>query len=185
MNVSDAVKARIEGLIQSDRVVLFMKGTRQSPQCGFSASVVGILDELLDTYSTVHVFDDAEIRDGIKAFSNWPTIPQLYIAGEFVGGADIVREMQENGELLQKLGVAAPKELAAPKITVSEVARKEFIEAAKESPGELLRFEVNPRFEYGLFMSQRMAGDFEIDVGEGLVLLVDRSSARRARWTTS
>lgn len=180
MNVSEPVKGRIEGLIQSDRVVLFMKGSRRMPQCGFSASVVEILDELLDTYTTVNVLDDAEIREGIKAFSNWPTIPQLYISGEFVGGADIVREMQGNGELLQKLGVAAPKELGAPKITVSDVARKEFLEAVKESPGELLRFEVNPRFEYGLFMSQRMAGDFEIDLGGGLVLLVDRSSARRA-----
>jgi monothiol glutaredoxin len=141
---------------------------------------VEILDELLEKYTTVNVFEDAEIRDGIKAYSNWPTIPQLYIGGEFVGGADIVKEMQENGELMQKLGVGAAKELVAPGITVSVVARREFLEAMKESPGELLRFEVNPRFEYGLFMSQRMAGDFEIDVGDGLVFLVDRSSARRA-----
>lgn len=180
MNVSESVKARIEGLIQSDRVVLFMKGSRQMPQCGFSGSVVELLDELIDEYTTVNVLDDAEIREGIKAFSNWPTIPQLYIGGEFVGGADIVREMQGNGELFQKLGVKGPKELEAPKITVSAHARKEFLEATKESPGELLRFEVNPRFEYGLFMSERMAGDFEINVGDGLVLLVDRSSAKRA-----
>jgi len=180
MNVSEPVKARIEALIQSDRVVLFMKGSRQAPQCGFSGSVVEILDELVDKYTTVNVFDDAEIRDGIKAYSNWPTIPQLYISGEFVGGADIVREMQQNGELMQKLGVEAPKELVAPSITVTAVARREFLEAVKESPGELLRFEVNPRFEYGLFMSQRMAGDFEIDVGDGLVFLIDRSSAKRA-----
>ncbi|MBK9265056.1 MAG: Grx4 family monothiol glutaredoxin [Polyangiaceae bacterium] len=180
MNVSEPIKARIEALIQSDRVVLFMKGNRQVPQCGFSGSVVEILDDLIEQYATVNVLEDAEIRDGIKAYSNWPTIPQLYIAGEFVGGADIVREMRQNGELLEKLGVSAAKELRAPAITVSEPARREFLEAAKESPGELLRFEVSPRFEYGLYMSQRMAGDFELDVGDGLVMLVDRSSARRA-----
>lgn len=180
MNVSEPVKARIEALIQSDRVVLFMKGTRLMPQCGFSGSVVEILDEVLDTYTTVNVLDDADVREGIKSYSNWPTIPQLYIAGEFVGGADIVREMQQNGELHQKLGVSGAKERVAPSITVTELARKEFLEAAKESPGEMLRFEVNPRFEYGLYMSERMDGDFEVNVGDGLVLLIDRSSARRA-----
>lgn len=184
MNVSEPVKGRIEGLIQSDRVVLFMKGSRLMPQCGFSGSVVEMLDELLDTYTTVNVLDDAEIREGIKAYSNWPTIPQLYISGEFVGGADIVREMVDNGELAQKLGVSGKKELVAPTITVTEEARNEFLEAAKESPGERLRFEVNPRFEYGLYMSQKMDGDFEVDVGGGLVLLVDRSSAKRANGTS-
>lgn len=184
MNLSEPVKAQIEALVQSDRVVLFMKGSRQSPQCGFSGSVVEMLDELLETYTTVNVLDDANIRDGIKAYSNWPTIPQLYIAGEFVGGADIVREMQQNGELLQKLGVAAPKEQVAPNVTVSDLAREQFLDAAKESPGELLRFEVSPRFEYGLYMSERMAGDFEIDLGKGLKLVMDRSSARRANGVT-
>jgi monothiol glutaredoxin len=180
MNVSEPVKARIEALIQSDRVVLFMKGSRLAPQCGFSGSVVEILDDLIDEYATVNVLDDPEIRDGIKAFSNWPTIPQLYVAGEFVGGADIVKEMQQNGELVQKLGVSAPKEAQPPAVTVSAGARREFLDAAKESPGEILRFEVSPRFEYGLYFSQRMAGDFEIDVGDGLVVLVDRSSSKRA-----
>ncbi len=180
MNVSEPVKARIEALIQSDRVVLFMKGSRQAPQCGFSGSIVEILEELLDNYATVNVLDDADIRDGIKAYSNWPTIPQLYIGGEFVGGADIVREMQQNGELQQKLGVKAPKEVVAPKITVTAVARRELLEAMKDSPGELLRFEISPRFEYGMYMSRPTPVDFEIDVGDGIVCLIDRASARRA-----
>ncbi len=178
--MSELLKTQIEKLVQSDRVVLFMKGTRMSPQCGFSGSVVGILDELLEEYTTVNVLDDAQIRDGIKAFSNWPTIPQLYVAGEFVGGADIVREMQQNGELMQKLGVSSPKELPAPAITVTSSARREFLDAAKESPGEVLRFEVSPRFEYGLYFSQPMAGDFRLDVGDGLVVLVEKGSAKRA-----
>jgi monothiol glutaredoxin len=180
MNLSEPLKERIEGLVRSDRVVLFMKGTRRFPQCGFSSSVVQILDEALETYTTVNVLEDPEIRDGIKAYSSWPTIPQLYIAGEFVGGADIVREMRENGELAQKLGSSAPAEAKPPKVTVTEPARRAFAEAAGEAgPGELLRFEVSARFEYGLFFGPRGKGDHEVDAG-GITVLVDRGSARRA-----
>jgi len=82
-------------------VVLFMKGTRQFPQCGFSSQVVQILDHLGVDYSEVNVLDDLGIREGIKTFSNWPTIPQLYVKGELVGGCDIIREMFQDGELQQ------------------------------------------------------------------------------------
>jgi monothiol glutaredoxin len=99
MALSDATKQRIEKLIGSDRVVVFMKGSRGMPQCGFSAQVVQILDAHLPSYTTVDVLQDAEIRQGIKEFTNWPTIPQLYVGGEFVGGCDIVTEMYQNGEL--------------------------------------------------------------------------------------
>ncbi|GAB4239201.1 MAG: Grx4 family monothiol glutaredoxin [Methyloligellaceae bacterium] len=84
-------------------VVLFMKGTRQFPQCGFSSQVVQILDYLGVDYEDINVLEDMSIREGIKTFSNWPTIPQLYIKGEFVGGCDIVREMFQDGELQQLL----------------------------------------------------------------------------------
>ena len=94
---------RIQGLIDGDDVVLFMKGTRQGPQCGFSAQVVQILDSLIPEYATVNVLADPEIRQGIKDFSNWPTIPQLYVRGEFVGGCDIVTEMYQTGELKPQL----------------------------------------------------------------------------------
>src|SRR5262245_56824503 len=95
---------RIEGLVKSDRVVLFMKGTRAAPQCGFSATVVGILDQYLPSYTTVNVLADPQVRDGVKEYAQWPTIPQLFIVGEFVGGCDIVREMDERGELVTSLG---------------------------------------------------------------------------------
>jgi monothiol glutaredoxin len=85
--------------IADNDVVLFMKGTADQPQCGFSNQVVRILDHLGVTYSDVNVLADPDIRDGVKVFSNWPTIPQLYIKGEFVGGCDIVREMFQTGEL--------------------------------------------------------------------------------------
>jgi len=91
----DAIRQTIE----TNDVVLFMKGDKRLPQCGFSGLVVQVLNHLGVEYQTVNVLADAEIRQGIKDFSNWPTIPQLYVKGEFVGGADIVREMFEQGEL--------------------------------------------------------------------------------------
>lgn len=99
MALSESTKKRIEGLIASDRVVVFMKGNRRAPQCGFSAQVVQILDAHLPTYTTVDVLQDPEVRQGIKDFTNWPTIPQVYVNGEFVGGCDILTEMYQNGEL--------------------------------------------------------------------------------------
>jgi len=85
--------------VKSNDVVLFMKGTPQFPQCGFSGQVVQILDHLGVNYKGLNVLENAELRDGIKTYSNWPTIPQLYVKGEFVGGCDIVREMFQAGEL--------------------------------------------------------------------------------------
>jgi len=101
--MNDSTRARIDGLVKDNQVLLFMKGNRQRPQCGFSARVVQILDTLLPEYRTVDVLADPEIRDGIKAYSSWPTIPQLYVAGEFQGGCDIITEMYQSGELQQKL----------------------------------------------------------------------------------
>lgn len=103
------VQQRISDLVHQNRVVLFMKGTAQFPMCGFSGRAVQILKACgVDDLKTVNVLEDEEIRQGIKAYANWPTIPQLYIKGEFVGGCDIMREMYQSGELQQQLaGVAA------------------------------------------------------------------------------
>jgi monothiol glutaredoxin len=103
------VQERIQKLISENPVVLFMKGTPEFPQCGFSGQVVQILDYLGAPVVGVNVLEDAEIRQGIKEFANWPTIPQLYVKGEFVGGCDIAREMFQSGELqamLVEAGVA-------------------------------------------------------------------------------
>ena len=94
-----AVHDRIRKTIEGNDVVLFMKGTAQFPQCGFSAQVAKILDHLGVPFKDVNVLEDTALRDGVKSFTNWPTIPQLYVKGEFIGGADIVREMFEAGEL--------------------------------------------------------------------------------------
>lgn len=96
------VSQRIQHEIDANPVTLFMKGTPMFPQCGFSAAVVGALTNMQVKFKGIDVLTDPEIREGIKTFSNWPTIPQLYVKGEFVGGCDIVREMYESGEL-QKL----------------------------------------------------------------------------------
>ena len=97
------VKEKIENLINENEVCLFMKGTPDAPQCGFSMAVSNILKILEVNFQGVNVLETQELRDGIKQFSDWPTIPQLYIKKEFIGGCDIVKEMYENGELKKKL----------------------------------------------------------------------------------
>ncbi|MES2172879.1 MAG: Grx4 family monothiol glutaredoxin [Pseudomonadota bacterium] len=108
--MTDAVHQRIAELVGAHDVVLFMKGTPLFPQCGFSSRAIAILEHLGVAYDTVDVLQDQGVRQGIKAFSDWPTIPQLYVKGEFVGGSDIMMEMYEAGELEQLMadqGVAA------------------------------------------------------------------------------
>ncbi len=101
------VKQRISDMVEKDPVLLFMKGTPLFPQCGFSSRAIAILDHLGVQYQTVDVLQDQEIRGGIKEYSDWPTVPQLYVKGEFVGGSDIMMEMFESGELKQLVeGVA-------------------------------------------------------------------------------
>jgi monothiol glutaredoxin len=99
----DNVKDRIEADLKANDVVLNMKGTPVFPQCGFSAAVVQVLSHLGIKFKGINVLEDPEIRNGIKEFANWPTIPQLYVKGEFVGGCDIVREMYQTGELAEML----------------------------------------------------------------------------------
>jgi monothiol glutaredoxin len=102
------VQKRISDIVHANRVVLFMKGTAQFPMCGFSGRAVQILKACgVDDLKTVNVLEDEEVRQGIKDFANWPTIPQLYVNGEFIGGSDIMMEMYQAGELQQALGKAA------------------------------------------------------------------------------
>jgi monothiol glutaredoxin len=105
----DQVKERIETDLKANDVVLYMKGTPVFPQCGFSAAVVQVLTHMGVKFKGINILEDSELRQGIKDYANWPTIPQLYVKGEFVGGCDIVREMYQTGELadlLQTKGVA-------------------------------------------------------------------------------
>jgi len=176
---SPELLARIESILQSDDVVLFMKGTRAAPQCGFSATVVGILDNYLPQYTTVNVLADPELRDGIKEYANWPTIPQLYVRREFVGGCDIVRQLEEEGELGQTLG-ASVQAAEPPTLTITQAAVEVFQQALGESDGELLRLSIDPRFRHDLALDQPQPRDLRVEAS-GLTLLIDPSSARRAQ----
>lgn len=97
--MADAIQAKIEEQVKSNKIILYMKGTPSFPMCGFSAATIQVLDSYNVKYESVNVLDDPAIRDGVKRYSNWPTVPQLYINGEFIGGCDIVREMHAKGEL--------------------------------------------------------------------------------------
>ncbi len=178
MTMNESVRKQLTDLVASNRAVLFMKGTPRAPQCGFSAQGVQILDELLPSYETVDVLGSPEIRDGIKEFSQWPTIPQLYVGGEFIGGCDIIRELNASGELQKLVGVEL-SEPATPTITISEAAAKAFEATLADSGGEPLRLKIDAQFQYELLFGPREPGDIEVRTS-GLTLLLDRSSARRA-----
>jgi monothiol glutaredoxin len=104
--MSPELKEKLDNLVKENKIMVFMKGTKLMPQCGFSNNVVQILNTLGVPFETVNVLDDAEIRQGIKEYSNWPTIPQVYIDGEFIGGSDILIEMYQKGELQEKVTIA-------------------------------------------------------------------------------
>jgi monothiol glutaredoxin len=179
MTLDANVKKKLDQLVKSDDVVLFMKGSRSFPQCGFSASVVNILNTLIPKYTTVNILTDADVRTGMKEYSDWPTFPQLFVRGEFVGGADIVRQMHESGELEKKLGnlVAAPK---TPAITVTERAAAELSAALKEAgSGDVIHVTVTPSWEHQLDLGPKEAAHLTIET-RGLTLQVDRASAARA-----
>ncbi len=108
--MADTIASRIKSDIENNDVMLYMKGTPMFPQCGFSARVIQILTHMAVPFQTANVLEDDELREGIKSFSQWPTIPQLYVKGEFVGGCDIITEMFQNGELetlMKEQGVSA------------------------------------------------------------------------------
>ncbi len=180
MNLDESVKQEISDLIGSHDVVLFMKGDRSQPQCGFSATVVGILDAILPEYRTVDVLSAPHIRDGIKAFSSWPTIPQLYVRGEFLGGCDIVQEMYGTGELFEALGVERV-EAVRPRIDLTPAALRALTAAAAEhgGAGRELHLSVDAQFQSHLSIAPRSRADVEA-ISEGLVLLLDPISAARA-----
>lgn len=178
VNLADPTHQKIDKLVKDNAVLLFMKGTRTFPQCGFSASVVGMLDELGKPYETYNILEDPEVREGAKTYSDWPTFPQLYVKGELVGGADIVKGMYGSGELHKLLG-APLEEVPPPKITITDWAAEVLREAAKKEKHQALRIEVSPKFQYGLLFSEDRPGDFLVE-SNGFSVLVDRGSAKRA-----
>ncbi len=170
---------RIQKLIEDHKIVLFMKGIRRMPQCGFSARVVEVLDELVDEYHTVNILTDPELREAIKSFSNWPTIPQLYVDGTFLGGCDIVNEMYASGELHKQLGIEMA-EVAAPTIHVSASACKVIRDAMEDGDDAAsIRVKITPDFQHNLVFAPASAMDVCVII-DGLTFVFDRSSAGRA-----
>ena len=178
MQLNEPVKSRIESLIESDRVVLFMKGTRMQPMCGFSAATVGILDSLVPSYTTFNVLGDQSVREGIKAFSDWPTIPQLYIDREFVGGCDIVKQMFNNGELHEMLGVEAP-DRTPPDIRVSEAAASIIANALRANPGNAVHLSIDGRWQHSFNLGPMEGHEVRAE-SNGVALLFDVASAQKA-----
>jgi len=177
MSLDPALRERIESIVRSDRVVVFMKGNPDAPQCGFSAQVVSILGRLIPVYGSFDVLSDREVREGIKEFSNWPTIPQLYVDGEFQGGCDIVKELYASGELEQLLGVKA-EAVAAPAVTVTDDAA-ELLRDAVRSQGGDLHVSIDAAFKHSLSLGPRAGHEIAV-TSQGLTILFDRDSAKRA-----
>jgi monothiol glutaredoxin len=177
MEVAPDLRARIEGMIASQRVVLFMKGVRGAPQCGFSATVCRILDGLIADYATVDVLADPALREGIKRYSSWPTIPQLYVGGEFVGGCDIVQEMLADGSLYTALGVAAPP-TAPPALTFTDGAARALAELTARATGPL-HLSIDAQFQHRLYFGPAEPGAIALTVS-GIAVELDPFSAGRA-----
>ena len=179
MTLTPELRAKIEQLIKSDDIVLFMKGTKSFPQCGFSASVVNILNTMVPKYTTVNVLSDPEIRQGIKEYSDWPTIPQLYVKGELVGGSDIVRTLHEAGELAGKLGVTLGP-VTAPDIKITAKALEVLKGALGDAdPGSVIHVSVDTGWEHGLDIGPPEKASASFEQG-GITFQIDRGSASRA-----
>ena len=179
MGLDQATHERISSMIESNEVLLFMKGNRAAPQCGFSATVVRILDNFLPAYETVDVLSDAAVREGIKEFSTWPTIPQLYIRGEFIGGCDIIQEIHASGELAEKLGIEIPA-APEPNITLSDAAAEALLQATADAPPEhALHLGVDAQYQTSLFLAPQSDDEVSV-VAKGIPICLDRLSASRA-----
>ncbi|TWH16848.1 MULTISPECIES: Grx4 family monothiol glutaredoxin [Pseudoxanthomonas] len=182
MSLDPALRSRIESLLQANRVVLFMKGQPGMPQCGFSAKASGILEDLGVEYAHVNVLADQEIREGIKVYGNWPTIPQLYIDGELVGGSDIIEQLASSGELSQMLGLPAP-DRTPPQVTVTEAAAEKLRGALASEPGAALALSIDVRFQPRFQIVPRNDSAIAVET-QGLRIQFDLSSARRANGIT-
>ena len=179
MSLAPATRDRIQSLLNAHRVVLFMKGNRQQPMCGFSAAATNTLNELLSDYHTVNVLEDPEIREGIKIYGEWPTIPQLYVDGELVGGSDIIRQMYTSGELHTLFG-AAPPDRTPPEITITDKAAEMIRQGTANAQGVAIHLEIGPDHSAGFQLAP--AGDHDIvAVSNGLEIHFDPASAQRAK----
>ena len=180
MSLDPALRARIESLLAANPVVLFMKGSPDAPQCGFSAKAVAALAATGADYAHVDVLADPEIREGIKAYGDWPTIPQLYIGGELVGGSDIILQMAASGELHAALGLPAP-DRSPPAITITPAAAAMLQQAiADAGAGYALQIDIDNGFNARLQLAPRDDAAIASE-SAGIRAQFDLASAQRAR----
>lgn len=179
MNLDESTRTRIEQMVRADRVVLFMKGTRSMPQCGFSAATVGILDSLVPDYTTYNVLEDQGVREGIKAYSNWPTIPQLYVNGELMGGCDITKQMFNTGELHQVLGLGEP-DRTPPQISLSDAAAETIRGALQGNAGMSVHLSIDARWQHAFSLGPAEGHEVKAE-SNGIVVLMDVATAQKAR----
>lgn len=168
----------IEDVLRSNRVVLFMKGQRAQPQCGFSAKTVATLDMLVPDYLDIDVLEHPQIREGIKAYGNWPTIPQLYVEGELIGGADIVVEMLESGELAEVLGVDKPA-ATTPQVTIADEVAGMIRGALEQRPGMVAHLRIDARWQHTLSVGPEEPRESAIEAS-GIKLYMEPWTASRA-----
>lgn len=179
MTLPAETRSRIEALLAAHPVLLFMKGTPQGPSCGFSAKAAGILNALAPGYGHVDVLADPEIREGIKEYGQWPTIPQLYVRGELVGGSDIIEQMLNSGELHEVLGLPAP-DRTPPQLSITPRAAEMIRNAmANAEAGIGLHLSVDPRFQ-SRFELRPVGGQEIVAESEGIRVHFDLASAPRA-----
>ncbi|MEM1410750.1 MAG: Grx4 family monothiol glutaredoxin [Pseudomonadota bacterium] len=179
MSLDPQTRERIDNQVNGAPVVLYMKGSPQQPQCGFSAKTAGILDSLVGDYQTYDVLQDEAIREGIKEYGQWPTIPQLYIKGELVGGCDIVTGMFNSGELHDLLGLEQP-DRTPPEITITPKAAEKIHEAMQGHSGIGLHLQIDPDFQARFQLAPPEGNEIAADAG-GITVLFDVASAQRAR----
>jgi len=179
MASDESTRESIEALLNAHSVLLFMKGTRAQPQCGFSAATVKILDMFDREYETVDVLADAALREGIKTYGQWPTVPQLYVDGELIGGCDIVTELYESGEIYDVLGLEPPAR-TVPKITFSDNAAAAVRNAMDQQTDEIsLHVRIDAHWRTDVTLAPTKAGEIRADAN-GIVVLMDPGTAQRA-----
>lgn len=177
--MAESTQSKIREMLAQNPVVLFMKGTRAQPRCGFSAKATDALNGLLSEYLTVDVLSDEALRQGIKDYGNWPTIPQLYVRGELVGGSDIILQLASTGQLHEVLGVPAP-DRTPPTISISELAAQAIRAGMESGEGLALHLHIDQKWQ-AQFQLAPKEGHEIVAQDRDITLLMDPVTAQRAR----
>ncbi len=178
MDLDPSTRETIEALLNANDVVLFMKGNPQQPQCGFSASTIATLSRFVPDFVTVDVLQHPEIREGIKVYSNWPTIPQLYVKGELIGGNDIILEMSASGELPEVFGLTTP-EPGTPAISIAESVAEAMRHALQDQPELALHLDIDAAWQHKLSLAPAAPDAITVTVGD-IDIMLDNWAASRA-----